>query len=208
MPTTPTSTGPTTQPSGGGAGTTPTPDLAGDANALMDEAKSAAGKLADEAMEQVATLTDRAKEEVGVATEKARSIATDQKDLIAEQVGGVADAMSRAASELETSNGSSAHYARIIADNAERLSATIRDNDLDQLLGMAQDFGRRQPALFIGAAALLGFAASRFVTASAHRREETQTATGGGAGTYSGMGSTGDGQTRPDGPDSWTTGGM
>lgn len=207
MPNTPISTGPTTQPSRGSAGTTPTPDLAGDANALMDEARTAAGKVTDEAMEQVATLTDRAKEEVGVATEKARSIATDQKDIIAEQVGGVADAMSRAASELETSNGSSAHYARMIADNAERLSATIRDNDVDQLLGMAQDFGRRQPALFIGAAALLGFAASRFVTASAHRREEAQTVADDGSGAYSGIG-TGNGQTRPDGPDSWTTGGM
>jgi hypothetical protein len=33
----------------------------------------------------------------------------------------------------------------------------------------AQDFGRRQPAMFLGAAALLGFAASRFLMASATR---------------------------------------
>ncbi len=203
MPNTPTPSGSTTQNNRGAAGAAPAPDLAGDANALMDEAKSAAGKVADEAMEQVSTLADRAKEEVGVATDKARSIAADQKDLLAAQVGGVADAMDRAAADLEASNGSSAHYARMIADNAEKLSATIRDNDVDQLLGMAQDFGRRQPALFIGAAALLGFAASRFVTASASRRDEQDTAAG-----YAGTGSTGDGQARPDGPDSWTTGGM
>lgn len=203
MPNTPTSSGTSTPTTRGAAGGTPTPDLAGDANALMDEAKSAAGKVAEEAKEQVATLTDRAKDEVGAATDKVRSIAADQKDLLAAQVGGVADAMERAATDLETSNGSSAQYARMIADNAERLSATIRDNDVDQLLGMAQDFGRRQPALFIGAAALLGFAASRFVTASAQRRDEQKPAA---TGSYSG-----DGQTRPDGldsPESWTTGGM
>jgi hypothetical protein len=171
MANTPTSSGSATQTNRGTSGK-PTPDLAADASALMDEAKSTAGIVAEEAKEQVASLADRAKEEVGAATEKARSMATDQKDMLAEQVGGVAEAIDRAASELESNNGPSAHYARLIADNAQKLSATIRDNNVDDLLGMAQDFGRKQPALFVGAAALLGFAASRFVMASAKRRDE------------------------------------
>jgi uncharacterized protein YjbJ (UPF0337 family) len=149
-----------------------TPDLASDATAVMDEAKSAAGKVVGEAKEQVENLTERAKSELGEATEKAKSLASDQKDMLADQVGGVANAMGRAAADLDGGSGPSAHYARMIADNAEKLSKTIRENDVDQLLGMAQDFGRRQPALFVGAAALLGFAASRFVLASAQRREE------------------------------------
>ncbi len=148
------------------------PDLAADANALMDEAKSAAGKVVEEAKGQVEGLTDRAKSELGDATEKVKSLASDQKDLLAEQVTGVADAIGKTAADLEQSNGPSAHYARLIADNAEKLSDVIRNNDVDQLLGMAQDFGRRQPALFVGAAALLGFAASRFVLASSKRRDE------------------------------------
>jgi Sec-independent protein translocase protein TatA len=156
-----------------------TPDLASDAGAIMDEAKSAAGKVVDEAKEQVENLTDRAKSELSEATEKAKSLASDQKEVLAEQVGGVAEAMGRTAADLERGGGQGAHYARMIADNAEKLSATIRDNDVDQLLGMAQDFGRRQPALFVGAAALLGFAASRFVLASAKRREEASVPTAG-----------------------------
>jgi hypothetical protein len=161
------------------APTTPaaTPDLGADANALLDEAKSTAGKLAGEAREQAANLADRAKAELGDATDKVRSLASDQKEMLASQVSGVADAVGRAASELEQNNGSSAHYARMIADSAEKLSSTIRDNDVDQLLGMAQDFGRRQPVAFMGAAALLGFAASRFVLASAKRREEQAVST-------------------------------
>jgi hypothetical protein len=35
---------------------------------------------------------------------------------------------------------------------------------------MVQDFGRRQPAAFMGAMALMGFAASRFLMASAQRQ--------------------------------------
>jgi uncharacterized protein YjbJ (UPF0337 family) len=173
MATTPTSYG-STSPTGSGAAVGTTPDLAADANALVGEAKSAAGKVVDEAKDQVAGLADRAKEELGAATDKAKSLASDQKDLLAEQVGGVAEAIGKAASDLEQSNGPSAQYARMIADNAEKLSSAIRDNDVDQLLGMAQDFGRRQPVAFMGAAALLGFAASRFVTASAKRRDDRQ----------------------------------
>jgi hypothetical protein len=183
MATTPTSYG-SASPSTGGAKTGATPDLAADANALVDEAKSAASKVVDEAKEQVETLTDRAKAELAEATEKAKSLAADQKDLIAARVGGVADAMDRAAADLEQSNGASAQYARMIADNAGKLSDVIRNNDIDQLIGMAQDFGRRQPALFVGAAALLGFTASRFVLASAKRRDEQTTAASAGSDDY------------------------
>jgi hypothetical protein len=206
MPNTPTSSGTTARPDGGARPGAANPDLAADAGALVDEAKSAAGKVAEEAKEQVASLTDRAKDEVDTATRKVKSMAADQKDLLAAQVGGVADAMDRAASDLEANNGASAQYARMIADNAEKLSSTIRENNVDELLGMAQDFGRRQPALFIGAAALLGFAASRFVMASAKRREEELAAadTSTNYQEYPGEPATG----RPDGPDSWTTGGM
>ena len=58
-------------------------------------------------------------------------------------------------------------------DNAEKLSTSIRDNSIDELMSQAQDFGRRQPAVFLGAAALLGFAASRFLLASANRSNQT-----------------------------------
>ena len=172
MPTNPNSTGSTTPFDRGTEAGLAAPDLAGDATALLDEAKSAAGKVADEAMEQVASLTDRAMAELGDATEKAKSMAAEQKDMFAQHISGLAESLTRAAGDLEQTNGSGAQYARMIADNAGKLSDTIRNNDVDQLLGMAQDFGRRQPAVFMGAAALLGFAASRFVLASARRRDE------------------------------------
>jgi hypothetical protein len=203
MATTPTSPGSTTQTNRGTSAAAPSPDLAADAGALIDEARSTAGKVAEEAKEQVAGLADRAKQEVGAATDKVRSIAADQKDLLAAQVGGVADAMERAASDLEQSNGASAHYARLIADNAEKLSDTIRNNNVDQLLAIAQDFGRRQPALFVGAAALMGFAASRFVLASAKRRDE-EAAASSSYQDYPGQPAS----SSADGPDGWTTGGM
>jgi hypothetical protein len=98
--------------------------------------------------------------------------AADIKDKIAEQLGGLADAAQRVADDLEGESAPGATYVRMVADNALKLSGTIRDSNVDDLLGMAEDFGRKQPVAFLGAAALLGFTASRFLTASAKRRQE------------------------------------
>jgi hypothetical protein len=140
-----------------------------DARAVADEAHSVTSEIRSEATAQIEQLAGQAKEQLSQATDKVRGVAGEQKDLLAAQMDGVADAMERVATDLESSNGASAQYVRIIADNAEKLSSSIRDNSVDELVSMAQDFGRRQPAAFIGAAALLGFAASRFLMASASR---------------------------------------
>jgi ElaB/YqjD/DUF883 family membrane-anchored ribosome-binding protein len=143
--------------------------LKSDATAAVDEAKDVAAKVANEAKTQGAQIIEQAKSQLSGVAGKARGMAEDEKTFVAGQVDDVAEAMSRVADELDGSNGPSARYARMIADNAEQLSNTIRDKSVDQLIGMAQDFGRKQPAAFIGAAALLGFVASRFVMASANR---------------------------------------
>jgi hypothetical protein len=144
-----------------------------DAGAIAGEAKSVLGQVSDEAGAQISQLADQAKAQVSVATDKVKGVAAEQKDLLAAQVGGVADAMQRVAADLEASGGASAPYARMIADNAKQLSSTIRDNDVDQIMAKAQDFGRHQPVAFMGAAALLGFAASRFLMASANRSAQS-----------------------------------
>ena len=148
-----------------------------DAGAALDEAKMLAGQVADEATAAVTQVADQAKAQISEQAERFKGMAGEQKDLFAEQIGGVASAMDKVAGELESTNSSSAKYARMIADNVDQLSSTIRDNDVDGLFNMAQDFGRRQPAAFLGAAALLGFAASRFLMASASRPVGTDSRT-------------------------------
>ena len=145
--------------------------LKADAGVLAAEARNVLDNVNAEAGAQLSQLADQAKDTVADVTSKAKGMATEQKELIAAQIGGVADAMQRVAIDLETNGGASAPYARMIADNAEQLSSTIRDNDLDQIMAKAQSFGRDQPVAFLGAAALLGFAASRFLLASARRTE-------------------------------------
>ena len=152
-----------------------------DAEAVVETARSEFDKVRQEASTQAGDLVDGAKAQIADVSEKAKGLATEQKELLAGQVGGVADAMERVAADLEGQNASSAQYARMIADGATRISDTIRDNDVDSIMHMAQDFGRKQPAAFIGAAALLGFAASRFLLASAKREDKRVASTQTGA---------------------------
>jgi len=54
-------------------------------------------------------------------------------------------------------------------DGLRRFSDTLRNKDLDQMVREAESFARRQPALFLGAAALAGFLAVRFLKSSSPR---------------------------------------
>ncbi len=135
--------------------------------------------ISERAAEDVAALKDRAGEELGAATDKAKSFANDQKTLAAGQIGGVAAAIDKVAKELDGSDQQTiARYARDLAAGLSRFGRDVESRDVDDLMGMAQDFGRRQPIAFLGAAALAGFMASRFALASAHRREERAMNTG------------------------------
>jgi hypothetical protein len=140
---------------------------AGDVIASAQEDLAAA---AQELKGRAAEIGHEAKEQAGELVGKAKGMANEQKDLLAGQLGGVSEALQNAASELEGRQQSGSQYVRMIADGADRLTTTLRDKDVDQILEAAQQFGRRQPVAFLGFAALLGFAASRFVTASAARR--------------------------------------
>ncbi len=152
--------------------TVPSGDKARDEAAKLTEtARTDLNDLGEEVKQQAAALGEEAKAQIGQVADKAKGMATEQKNMFAGQLEGVSEALEKVAGELETRNDSTAHYARMVADGAQRLTRTVRENDVDDIFAMAQDFGRRQPVAFLGVAALLGFAASRFVTASAARRQ-------------------------------------
>jgi len=56
----------------------------------------------------------------------------------------------------------------------KRVSERMKTGNIDELVGIAEDFGRTQPVAFLGAAALAGFVASRFVLSSANRRQSKE----------------------------------
>lgn len=165
----------------GGAGTAaPLPaEATRDLSNVTEKAKQDLDAVTQRAAEDVRELGHQAGAKVGEATEKAKSFAADQKELAAGQINGLAAAITKVADELDGSDQQTvARYARDLASGLSNVGKTIQDRDVDDLMGLAQDFGRKQPVAFLGAAALAGFMASRFALASAHRRESKPATTG------------------------------
>lgn len=150
-----------------------------DLNQVTDKAKQDLDAVTQRAAADVREIGHQAKEKVGEAADKAKSFAADQKDLAAGQINGVAAAITKVADELDGSDQQTvARYARDLAAGLSSMGKTIENKDVDDLMGLAQDFGRKQPVAFLGAAALAGFVASRFALASTHRRENKPAAAG------------------------------
>jgi hypothetical protein len=113
-----------------------------------------------------------ANEQTLKARTTAEQLAMKEKNFAARQLGGVATVLQNVGSELERSQQDAiGHYARKLGDSLQDLAHDMKDRDLGELVAMAEDFGRRQPVAFLSMAALAGFAASRFLTASAKRVE-------------------------------------
>lgn len=146
-----------------------------DAADLADTARSDLKSVGEELKQEAASIAEEARGQLEQATDKAKGMVEEQKQILVDQLDGVSSALDKVAGELEGKGESSARYVRMVADGASKLTSTVRDNNVDDILGMAEDFGRRQPVAFMGAAALLGFVASRFMVASASRRAEQVT---------------------------------
>lgn len=132
-----------------------------------------AGGLKDKITDDWQSAKSAARTEFTHATQHAKTAAGDQKNFAAERVSGVASAIEKVGSELEQGDQPEVgRYAKQIGSSIQRFARDIKGKDMGEIAAMAEDFGRRQPAALLGIAALAGFAASRFLTASAVRRTD------------------------------------
>jgi hypothetical protein len=145
------------------------------ASEVAGSAKGDVDRLAETARSGAASLGHDARAGLKEVAREARHVADDQKNLLANQMDGVVDALDKVAGELDDSKAPFAGYVHAAADKARGVSAAVHDRSVDEILSQAEDFGRRQPLLFVGAAALAGFAASRFLRASAARARTDRT---------------------------------
>ncbi len=140
---------------------------------------AAGGSLKEKASEDWQAAKSMAQGELSHATERAKEAAEGQKTYAAERLGGLATAMQKVGDELAQGDQPEVgRYARQIGSSIQRFAGDLRGKDMGEIAAMAEDYGRRQPAAFLGIAALAGFAASRFLTASADRPQAGSSATG------------------------------
>ncbi|HKP83984.1 MAG TPA: hypothetical protein VJT69_18350, partial [Pyrinomonadaceae bacterium] len=130
------------QPQGGGA----TNQQSGDQNQnLLQQAKQAGGEIVSQVQQQANTQIER------------------QKETATNELSQVVSAVRQLGQTLSTgeANGPIARFAVQYSDKAanslERMTNYLREQDPQRLLNDVQNFGRRQPALLLGGAFLLGF---------------------------------------------------
>jgi hypothetical protein len=110
-------------------------------------------------------------EVVNQVQQQASSQITQQKDSAASELSTVVNAVRRFGETLNNEGQGpiarfAAQYGDKAANSLDRVARYLRDQDPKQLLNDVQSFGRRQPALLIGGAFLLGFAGARIIKSS------------------------------------------
>ncbi|WP_456305754.1 hypothetical protein, partial [Falsiroseomonas oryziterrae] len=146
-----------------------------DLRAAAREARMAANDAATTVKQEAAAAAEGLKQEgaalLDTAKERAEGLAEDTKQAGAEHAQGLARAIHRAADELERDSPQVARLVHDAAGSVDEIARAIRERSPRDMLRSAEDFARRQPFLFMGAAALAGFAVARFARSSAaHRR--------------------------------------
>jgi hypothetical protein len=108
-----------------------------------------------------------ASENLNEATRSAKEHLARQKDGAASSFGELAGTLRKAAQDSGGGEAPAARIAEWAADGLERVSATLRSNDLNGMVRQVESFARSQPVAFFFAAAAAGFLATRFLKAGA-----------------------------------------
>ncbi len=141
-----------------------TPKSQGDT--LKHDAKNAAASTSED-------LKSGAKNMADTVSSEASSYANQAKQSAADEVKDVASALRTAADELRSGSPQERTFSQI-ADGLADASDAVRGKDLSEIVNDVNGFAKRNPLMFLGSAALVGFAATRFAKASS-TPERTQT---------------------------------
>jgi ElaB/YqjD/DUF883 family membrane-anchored ribosome-binding protein len=122
------------------------------------------------------SLYEQAKDTAGhaydAATERAASKFDEKKSNISGGLSNVADSVRTVSQNLKSTDAqnaitsTTAKYTDAAARKLENVANYFESNDLRQLMRDAEDFARKNPAVFIGGAAVLGLLAARFLKSS------------------------------------------
>ena len=126
------------------------PEPASSAPAPVDQAKAAAGDVAETASALA-----------GQAQQKLTGTLATQKGAAADFVEQLAQTVQRSGEQFEGKQDWIASAVGRGAAELNTLAGSLRDKDFGELVGEAQAFASRQPALFMGAALAAGFAVAR-----------------------------------------------
>ena len=148
-----------------------------------DTSRKPARQTAAETVEETKSgIANAATDAVETAKRKGAQRAEFAKSSVADEVGGIGSALRTAADEMRSGSPQERTMGQI-AEGFADASDAIRGKDLGELVEQATSFARRNPMVFLGGAALLGFAATRFAKASDRNTPAPQQSTARGTST-------------------------
>jgi hypothetical protein len=152
----------------------PTQDEQSSALSGTIEGKATFDDLKRKAADDLGTAKDKAKDQLQAASDKVEEVASKQKNVAARYAASIGTALEKVGVEMQSGDDAQVgKYAKDLGATVKSYAKDIENRELGEVASMAEDYGRRQPLAFLGVAAIAGLAASRFLTASAHRRKTT-----------------------------------
>lgn len=140
-------------------------------SAAGDSGAEGASGTEQQMKDKLSEVAQAAKEQASAAAEplkeKARNTVEEQKERGATRMDQVAQAVHGAADEISKEMPQAAKYIHAGAGQLERASRTLRENNVDDLLQMANRWAHDRPVAFIGGSVAAGFVLARFLRSSA-----------------------------------------
>lgn len=171
-----------TESTGSGASATPAKETGGSPQnfgstrgASTDSAGSAAAPVKEAAKNIYDEARSTAAEAYGAATDKATTKLEEKKSDLSTGLVTVADSFRKVGENIHTQGaaqgvaGMAAKYTDTAAQKLERVADYFERKDLRQMTRDLESYARRNPAMFIGGAAILGFLAARFLKSGSNR---------------------------------------
>jgi hypothetical protein len=121
--------------------------------------------------QQVGEVTDQVKEQAVQLKDKVAETATgkleDQKTQAVSSIGNVSEAIRQTGQQLRSNDQEAiAQYIDRAAEQIDQFTGYLRSRDMRQIVGDVESFARREPALFLGGAFVLGLFGARFLKSS------------------------------------------
>lgn len=134
-----------------------------------DRLKDTAREAKDAASERLSEVGDAARRGIHDAKHQASAEAERAKNAGAGRLRELSDALGHAADDMGDAS-TTGGLMRQASEGIDEVARSLEGQSLGEMVDTVSDFGRRNPTLFLGGAALAGFALSRFATASQPRQ--------------------------------------
>jgi hypothetical protein len=150
--------------------TTPNTEAGFQAETSGQQDRSGTGSAREQIREVKNQVVDQARNTYQQARDRASSSLGESKNQFADQFGTVADALRRTTEHLRSEDQQRiAGLTDTVARQVEQVADYLRNKDARAMRQDLENLARRQPALMIGGALLLGLIGARFFKSSERR---------------------------------------